>query len=122
MIPTMTGIDHVHVYVSNREAAAQWYQDVLGFKVVEKLLMWAGEGGPLTLQDISGNVHLALFEADKEPDTTIAFGATGAEFVSWKQHLESQGIQLRITDHQLAWSLYFHDPDENMHVSQQLSQ
>ena len=77
MIPTLTGIDHVHVYVTDRQAAEDWYRDVMGFERVEALMSWATEQGPLTLEDPSGSVHLALFESDQGPDTTIAFGANG---------------------------------------------
>jgi len=45
---------------------------------------------------------------------TYAFGANAKEFVAWKQHLESHGLELRLADHKLAWSLYFRDPWDNM--------
>jgi catechol 2,3-dioxygenase-like lactoylglutathione lyase family enzyme len=115
MIPTLTGIDHVHVYVTDRQAAEDWYRDVMGFERVEALMSWATEQGPLTLEDPSGTVHLALFESDQGPDTTIAFGANGDEFLAWKAHLEANGLDLRVADHDLAFSLYFRDPDGNMH-------
>ncbi|MGB5542432.1 MAG: VOC family protein [Gammaproteobacteria bacterium] len=115
MIPTLRGIDHVHVYVTDRDAAAEWYQSVLGFKPVEKFLIWATKEGPLTLADADGSIHLALFESDAGPDSNIAFGTSGEEFVAWKSHLEASGLTLRIADHALAWSMYFHDPDGNMH-------
>ena len=44
-----------------------------------------------------------------------AFGATAAEFLAWKAHLETQAIELRVTDHVQAFSLYFRDPDGNVH-------
>ena len=116
MIPKMDGIDHVHVYVANWNDAEQWYQEVLGFKRVEKFMVWAVKGGPLTLENAEGNVHLALFEREDHPDTSaIAFGATGEEFLAWKAHLESRDLELRVTDHNLAYSLYFSDPWGNLH-------
>jgi len=115
MIPKMTGIDHVHVYVKSREKAAVWYQQILGFRVLEEFRIWATEVGPLTIEDSSGNVHLALFKSKGNPQTTIAFGATASEFLNWIEHLESHQLTLRITDHNLSYSLYFYDPDDNMH-------
>ncbi len=116
MTPTLNGIDHVHVYVANWGEAEKWYESVLGFKRVEKFMVWAVKNGPLTLENPAGNVHLALFEREDHPDTSaIAFGATGVEFLSWKSHLEDQGLKLRITDHTLAYSLYFSDPWGNLH-------
>ena len=115
MIPQLTGIDHVHVYVDNWEEAEQWYGRVLGFKRMEKLMVWAVEGGPLTLENAQGNVHLALFESEPRSSSTIAFGASGEEFLAWKMHLESESLALRLADHQLSWSLYFCDPYGNSH-------
>lgn len=116
MQPKLSGIDHVHVYVTDRERAAQWYDEVLGFRTVEALKFWATPTGPLTIEDAAGNVHLALFERkDHDGSSAIAFGASGEEFLEWKSRLEKQGLTLRITDHTAAISLYFNDPDNNMH-------
>ncbi len=116
MTPKLNGIDHVHVYVANWGEAEKWYESVLGFKRVEEFMVWAVKNGPLTLGNPDGNIHLALFERENHPDTsTIAFGATGEEFSTWKTHLEDHGLELRITDHKLAYSLYFSDPWGNLH-------
>lgn len=116
MAPKLNGIDHVHVYVANWGEAEEWYQTVLGFKRVDELMAWAVKNGPLTIENSDGNVHLALFEKDSHPDTSaIAFGASGEDFLAWKKHLESHGLELRITDHSLSYSLYFSDPWRNLH-------
>jgi catechol 2,3-dioxygenase len=115
MPPNLSGIDHVHVYVRSWQEAEPWYQSVLGFKRLEAFMSWAVDGGPLTLEDASGKVHLALFESDQPPTSTIAFGASGEEFLAWRAHLEEQGLELRLADHSLAWSLYFYDPFGNYH-------
>jgi catechol-2,3-dioxygenase len=114
MNPQLTGIDHVHVFVPDRDAAANWFQEVLGFHIVESLRFWADEHGPLTIEDASGKVHLALFARDVEtPSSAIAFGCSGAEFLRWKVHLEERDIPTRWSDHTVSWSLYFQDPYEN---------
>ena len=116
MTPKLNGIDHVHVYIANWADAESWYQEILSFKRVEKFMVWAVENGPLTLENPEGNIHLALFEREDHPDTSaIAFGATGEEFLTWKTHLQDHGLELRITDHNLAYSLYFSDPWGNLH-------
>ncbi len=116
-IPKFSGIDHIHIYVPDRAAAAKWYQQMLGFRVVESLLPWAdNEQGPLTLEDASGRVHLALFKiAEFKPGSALAFGASGEEFLNWKRYLEKHGLLKRLSDHTLAWSLYFEDPYGNQH-------
>lgn len=116
-IPKFTGIDHIHIYVPDRAAAAKWYQQVLGFSIVESLLPWTeNEQGPLTLEDSSGLIHLALFKvAAFKPGSALAFGASGEEFLSWKRHLEKHVLLKRLSDHKLGWSLYFQDPYGNQH-------
>jgi catechol-2,3-dioxygenase len=111
---TLTGIDHIHVYVPDRQEAASWFEEVFGFEVDESLRQWAEGGGPLTIGDDAGRIHLALFErTDFTPSTAIAFGTDGRNFLEWKRLLERRGMDVRCTDHDLAWSLYFQDPYGN---------
>lgn len=117
MAPKLSlGIDHVHVYVRSRSEAAAWYAEVLGMRRSAAYSAWAEDpDGPLTIQNEAGNVHLALFETAEGTTDVIAFGATGAEFLAWQTHLGRHGLELRIVDHELAFSLYFDDPDGNTH-------
>ncbi len=116
MSPKLTGVDHLHVNVENWNEAEEWYRSVLNFKRVDALMAWAVKDGPLTIENPEGTVHLALFESDKPESTNvIAFGATGEEFLSWKTHLENRGLKLRVTDHKMAYSMYFRDPWQNSH-------
>ena len=116
MTPKLSGVDHLHVNVGSWDEAEEWYGSVLNFSRVDALMPWAVKGGPLTVENPEGTVHLALFESDS-PEITdaIAFGATGEEFLGWKTHLENLGLELRVTDHKLAYSLYFSDPWQNSH-------
>ena len=116
MTPEFNGIDHVHLYVPRRDEAADWYLQVLGFRVVDKLLFWATPSGPLTLEDSSGRIYLALFERpDAGASSAIAFSADGEAFLNWRSHLQSHGLDVRISDHIVSWSLYFQDPYDNLH-------
>jgi hypothetical protein len=51
MAPTLLGIDHIHVFVQDREAAEAWYARVMGLSRSPGLEFWAADGGPLTIQD-----------------------------------------------------------------------
>lgn len=115
MLPKLNGFDHIHLYVANREAAADWYQRVMGFKITEMLAFWAeNPNGPLTIEDASGTIHLALFQRDDfTPGSAIAFGADGQSFLQWKAYFERQNIVVRCSDHKISWSLYFKDLDGN---------
>lgn len=116
MHPRLNGIDHVHVFVSNRAEAEHWYRTILGFKPVHALLEWAVENGPLTVENPEGNIHLALFEREAPPQiSALAFGVSGEEFLAWKAHLDKHDLVERVTDHRLAYSLYFRDPWGNQH-------
>ena len=115
MAPTLTNIDHVHVFVSDRVAAEDWYARVLGLKRLPDLAFWSADGGPLTLANASDSIHLALFEKPRETcRSTVALGTGAAEFLAWRVHLKSAlGRELEAVDHDVAWSLYFEDPDGN---------
>ncbi len=116
MAPILNAVDHLHVNVGSWSEAEEWYLSVLGFKRVDALMGWAVKNGPLTIENPEGTIHLALFESES-PKTTdvIAFGAIGEEFLNWKAHLEGHGLKLRVTDHKLAYSLYFNDLWQNSH-------
>ncbi len=62
----VVGIDHVHIYVRDRAAAARWYGTVLGLRRDRRFAAWAREvGGPLTLTAADGITHVALFEDER---------------------------------------------------------
>jgi len=115
MTPIFDRVDHIHVYVTDRVAAERWYADVMGLERVPELERWARDGGPLTLQNRSGSVHVALFEGPPQPcRSTIALAAGAEEFRAWQLHLvEKLKRPVEAEDHELAWSLYFSDPDGN---------
>ena len=114
MTPALDRVDHVHIYVADRAAAQRWYAEVLGLVPVPELASWAG-GGPLTIGNASGSVHLALFERPlKECRSVVAFATGAGGFLAWRAHLAARlGKPVDAVDHQMAWSMYFSDPDGN---------
>ena len=91
MPPEIEAFDHIHVYVADRAAGEQWYRQVLGFTRTPELAVWASGGGPLTLQNSSGSIHLALFERAREKNrATIALRVKGAQFAQWLVHLRRE--------------------------------
>lgn len=115
MAPDLQAFDHIHVYVTDRPRAEQWYARVLGLHRNKELAFWAVDGGPLTIQNTSGAIHIALFERPAQPcRSVIALRVDAAAYRHWKAHLEALlpgavGEQ----DHGAAMSLYFQDPDGN---------
>lgn len=114
-MPALQSIDHVHVHVKDRLASERWYQRVLGLSRVKALEFWAADGGPLTLADASGAVHIALFERPSgRVHSTIALRVSGSEFKAWQAHLAKEipdGVSFE--DHVASVSVYFSDPDGN---------
>jgi catechol 2,3-dioxygenase-like lactoylglutathione lyase family enzyme len=114
--PPLAGVDHVHVLVRDRAAAAAWYREVMGLAPVPELEVWQADGGPLTLADARGQVHIALFERAPSADNkaVIALGVDATAFVQWHEHLtRALGTAPAFVDHDLSLSLYFRDPDGN---------
>lgn len=118
---TVKQIDHVEVFVRNLEKAAAWYRDVLG---LEELHRWQPE--PIMIG--AGNTKLALFLARGDVPRTpgvrqvppalrwhrVAWQTDKQGFAQAQAHLLERGIKFRgPVDHQIAWSIYFDDPDGN---------
>lgn len=115
MCPEVEAIDHVHIYVQDLRAAERWYQRVLGFERSRELEFWAADGGPLTIQNASGSVHLALFDRSHEKNiSTVALKVTAQQYGRWLSHLQRElDGEVTIEDHTVSLSIYFKDPDGN---------
>ena len=120
-------LDHVHIHVADREAAAEWYGRVLGLQPDSELRQWASDpDGPLLLSTREGNHCLALFQRNIEDnrtgDHTVAFDVSASDFIAFVNVMDglllvdrdgSKVSRTEIADHQLSWSIYFLDPDSN---------
>ncbi len=115
MLPVLERLDHVHVFVTDRTAAEAWYRDVLDLRRDPALAFWSSGGGPLMLKNPSRTIMLAVFERPPQISrSTIAFQVQADQFLLWISHLEkSSNRKIDAVDHQVCWSTYFVDPDEN---------
>jgi catechol 2,3-dioxygenase-like lactoylglutathione lyase family enzyme len=126
----MGRLDHVHVRVPDRAAAARWYAEHLGFEPVERFDFWASavDGGPLQISADGGRTMLALFEASEHhpmvPQTGgIAFSVDAETFVAFGRSLpggvaDASGQPLRlqdIVDFDLCWAFNLADPWGNQY-------
>jgi len=114
-------IDHIHVYVSDKYKAASWYENVLGMEVVKSKESWAQGDGPLVISSDGGNTCFALFNGSGHKDGA-AFRVGGEAFLTFAEHASRYRVVSRsgriisnddIVDHQMAYSIYFNDPDGN---------
>lgn len=126
----MGRLDHVHIRVPDRAAAARWYAEHLGFEPVAAYEFWASgfDGGPLQISADGGRTMLALFEASEghpmEPQRTgVAFSVDADCFVSFARSLPGaihspRGEPLVVTDlvdFDLCWAFDLVDPWGNQY-------
>lgn len=81
--------------------------------------------GPMILATASGIPTLSLFAREARTpsrDSTIAFRVSGAAFLDFLRELDDLALQHvsgkaltreDVVDHDLSWSIYFKDPDQN---------
>lgn len=118
-------LDHVHIRVPNRETAARWYAEHLGFEPVERFDFWAKgfEGGPLQISADGGRTMLALFEASEghpmvPQQTGVAFSVDAEAFGAFARSLPGgiNGLSGRplaledLVDLDMCWAYDFADP------------
>lgn len=118
-------LDHVHVRVPNRTAAAAWYAKHLGFEPVERFEFWATavEGGPLHISADGGRTAIALFEVSKghpmvAQENGIAFSVNAQSFIAFARSLPGEiqtpeGAPLvanDVVDFDLCWAYNLADP------------
>ncbi len=126
----MGRLDHVHIRVPDREAAARWYAEHLGFEPVERFDFWAKgfEGGPLQISADGGRTMLALFEASEghpmvPQKTGIAFSVRAEDFMAFARSLPNgihspsgQPLQIGdIVDFDMCWAYDLTDPWGNQY-------
>jgi catechol 2,3-dioxygenase-like lactoylglutathione lyase family enzyme len=127
----MGTLNHVHLVVPDRDAAARWYADVLGFEPVAEYDFWATgiEGGPLQMSADGGHTMIALFEmpADR-PDGSRsagpAFSVDAETFARFTRSLPDDRISAPsgeplqpadVVDFDLCWAFDLADPWGNVH-------
>ena len=119
-------IDHVELFVPDRQEAARWYGRILGLVVVKEYEHWAKDArGPLMISSDGGSTKLALFAGTSQGlrETAgfhrVAFRVSAASFIGFLERLPELDLTdhrgRRVTselveDHERAFSIYFSDP------------
>lgn len=110
-------LDHVAIRVSDINASAKWYENVLGLRPY-RLPEW----GEFPVFLMSGKSGVALFPAntgDPEMDSNsknvkidhFAFNVTRANFEKAKKKYLELNLKFKIQDHYYFDSIYTKDPD-----------
>lgn len=116
-------IDHIEMFVSDREKAAKWYEGIFGLKPIKELDAWT-KIGPLFIGTEDRSITLALMNGKKENDGSInrmAFRTTGEKFINFLDKVDSLDLffleekvtKEQVVDHDLSYSIYFDDHDGN---------
>jgi glyoxylase I family protein len=119
-VPELNGFSHIDLTVSDRERAAAWWRDVMGFTVVSR---WRGDSfDVITLMHPSGLVVSVMthdipesgaFDERRIGLDHIAFQVAGRdELRRWVAHLEAKGVvHSGVADMSYGPTLVFRDPD-----------
>jgi catechol 2,3-dioxygenase-like lactoylglutathione lyase family enzyme len=105
------GIDHVALAVTDLDRSEAFYRDVLGLERVHE--QW---DPPRVLASQGSGVALFPAEADYGEASAahilhIALRVDRRNFEAARAALSAGGIELSFSDHGLAHSIYFGDPD-----------
>jgi catechol 2,3-dioxygenase-like lactoylglutathione lyase family enzyme len=114
---SVQGIDHVAIWVRDVAASVAWYRDLLG---LERRYQEAWGDHPAVVG--VGTTSIALFpvgSGSPNPRPTsdtlamshLAFRADRTQFETAQEALADRGVEYETTDHGVAHSIYFNDPD-----------
>lgn len=113
----LEGIDHVALTVQDVAQTVRWYEDVLGLR---RLYQHAWGDFPAVIG--IGTTSLALFplaastpqpsaKQDMPAILHIAFRTDGENFARAQRDLTQKQIPFEVQDHEIAHSIYLHDPN-----------
>lgn len=110
-------IGHAHLKVRNLERSTQFYQEVFGLKIRERIGHFVFMSGTdmhheIALQEVGGDARLpgrfdvGLFH--------VAFEVPDKRSLADRyRFLIERGIRAVAVDHRISWAIYFSDPDGN---------
>ncbi len=112
-------LGHVVIRVRDQKRSEDFYNGILGLPIVARL-----EKYKMTFFSLGDHHDFAVAAmGDDAPDAPK--NAPGLEHVAFrigdnldelreaKAHLEAAGLKLRLVEHEVSQSIYFHDPDGN---------
>jgi glyoxylase I family protein len=118
---TARGVHHMALICSDVEQTIQFYQELIGFPLVELMENRDYKGSTHLFFDIGNDNLLAFFDfpgLGLQPAVEslgsvqhIAISTDAANFEAIKTRLEERGVPYLGPDRGVTTSIYFHDPD-----------
>ena len=109
----LEGIDHIAIEVEDLDRSEEWYGEILGLK-----RRYEETWGDIPLVMGIGTTSLAMFARSAEESPAerpglrhIAFRVDRENFERAQVELSRRGIEFAFSDHEIAHSIYFPDPD-----------
>jgi catechol 2,3-dioxygenase-like lactoylglutathione lyase family enzyme len=113
-------IDHIALLVRDPDASARWYIDLLGFAPAHVDVWWKGFGRFVE----AGGTMMVFFPRDaRHPPAEVppesnwsyrqhfAMRVDRRTFEAYQKLFAERGIAFEYSDHTIAHSIYFLDPD-----------
>jgi len=120
-MPRLLGISHIDLTVSDCDRSAMWWQDVMGFTLVNRVSQETYEcrslihpsGVAVTVMTHDGTAEAGAFDERRVGLDHLAFQITDpAELKQWAIHLDELGVpNTGIIDTGYGPTLVFRDPD-----------
>jgi glyoxylase I family protein len=121
VMPQILGISHIDLTVSDCDRAAKWWQDVMGFTLVNQVHEATYEGKSVihpsglavTLMTHSATAALGAFDERRVGLDHLAFQVTDLdELKRWVTHLDAHGVaHTGVIDTGYGPTLVLRDPD-----------
>lgn len=111
-------IGHVHLKVRNLHRAEEFYRELLGAQISERVgdtycfLTLGSSHHELALQEVGESASISSSQMAGLYHTAFEVGDS-AELLSAIERLDRRGISYVIVDHGISWAVYFADPDSN---------
>ena len=122
-VPSINGIHHLNLSVTDLQRSAAWYQEVLGLTFGWEMPDVGGRGRKLVLLFPGSSMRFVLTQHEANDGARASEFRTGldhiaftvsdrAELEAWQRHLDAKGVDhTPIKEGATGWLIVFRDPD-----------
>lgn len=112
-------LQHFHIVSQNKYNLAEWYEEHLGFQIMNDVEKLGEKNGPLLISGDKGKTFISIFNqysAELVIGTKCipAFHLKPSDFLKLYKHFNHFTPNLEVQDHRVFCSFYVHDPDQTL--------